>query len=484
MEITWLGAVLFPLGLATFLVAPQRLAYLAVFFIPFTASSTLNSASGVPLSPFQWFGALFIFYRFLCILNNVKFRLLPGGDRTIALLLLFMTVAAFSMIMPAIIDGKLLISSNHLNDLYISPVVLTDSNIKYPIPVIFGTLFAIFLAHSIDTTKKSRHIIRIYVISGVFVALWGILNFLCLNVLDIEYPNYLFNNIKLDSAQGFDQKLDINGQIITRISSVTHEPSILAKYLLTVIPIVMASVWLCQSLFWPLMDKVILVLLVAVLFLTTSTTGYFGFVVALLACALIVQRYRAATLKFIRNFIILCGGGVSLVLIFFLLDDILNFATLSKLESGSALERALSISNSWNYFIEYPILGVGWAIVTSHDLIVNLLVNTGVIGLLSFATLTIYLGNRSVRSIDLSKHIAGSQASSLAAMCLGFLVSFIVLIFTGVVSGLEFYLGYYYFVISMLTSINIIMRKQRIAYHNIKFGRRKNINGGGSESFT
>lgn len=462
MEITWLGAVLFPIGLAVFFISPQRLVYLAVFFIPFTASSTLNSASGVPLSPFQWFGSLFIFYRFLCVLNGVKLRLLYNGDRTIILLLLFMTVATCSMIMPAIIDGKLLISSNRLNDLYIIPVTLTDSNIKYPMPVIFGVLFATFLAHSIDTPKGSRQIILTYVISGIFVAIWGILNFLCLNVLDIEYPHYLFNNIKLDSAQGFDQKLEINGEIITRISSVTHEPSIFAKYLLTVVSIVMASVWLCQPLFGRLMDKVILGLLVTVLFLTTSTTGYLGFVVTLLACALLVQRYRAGTSKSIRNILILGCSSVSLILMLFPFDDIINSVTTPKLESGSALERALSISNSWDYFLEYPVLGVGWAIVTSHDLIVNLLVNSGVIGLLSFTALTIYLAKRSVGSMDLTKHTTNSQTTSLTAMCLGFLVSLISLVFTGVVSGLEFYLGYYYFVVAMLTSINIMTRKQTI----------------------
>jgi len=62
MEVTWLGYVLFPLSVIIFFVAPNKLQLFAVFFIPFTATSVLNSASGVPLSPFQLFGALFILH--------------------------------------------------------------------------------------------------------------------------------------------------------------------------------------------------------------------------------------------------------------------------------------------------------------------------------------------------------------------------------------------------------------------------------------
>lgn len=460
MELTWLGVVLIPMGLLTAFVAPNRLKYLAVFFIPFTASSVLNSASGVPLSPFQLFGALFIFYRILAILNARRGRLSLGGDRSIALLLIFMTVTVVSMIMPAIIDGRLVISSNRLNDLYNVPLRLTESNIKYPLPVILGVLFATFLAFAMDSPDKIRSLIKVYVFSGIVVALWGIFQFLCANVLHIEYPGYLFNNVKLDTVQGFGQQLNVNGEVIGRISSVAHEPSIFAKYLLTVSPIVIASVWLDAPLFGTRSDKVILGLFFVVVSLTTSTMGYVGIIAALLICALIIGRYRTVKFKLFGWILMVGGVIVSVLTMFPFAGNLLSFATISKIDSGSAIERTFSIMNSWKYFLEYPILGVGWAMVTSHDLIVNLLVNTGIIGLLTFSMLVFYLVKRSIESLDLFKRVFGRWSNPLNATCLGLLVSLIVLIFNGILSGLEFYLGYFYFVVGMLAAANTVMRQK------------------------
>ncbi len=277
MEITWVGALLIPLGVLLLVVAPKWLQPIAVFSIPFTATSLLNSSSGFPLSPLQFFGTLFIARQ---LFSRRLSRILRASreDRSQLFLILFLSVVILSMIMPLIINGRLLVSSNQVSDLYEEPLRLTVHNIKYPLPVIFGVIFAICLISTNDTPERIRSTIKVYVLAGVFVSLWGYFQFLCDSVLHIEYPYYLFNNSLIESMQGYGGQIEIGGYFYSRISSVTLEPSMFSKYLLTVIPLVVVSVWLRKPLFGIARDRWVLVIVLGILMLTTSSTAYFGMI--------------------------------------------------------------------------------------------------------------------------------------------------------------------------------------------------------------
>jgi hypothetical protein len=99
----------------------------------------------------------------------------------------------------------------------------------------------------------------------------------------------------------------------------------------------------------------------------------------------------------------------------------------SKLESYSAIERLQSVVNSWEYFLKYPTLGVGWGVVTVDDLVVNLLVNSGVIGLGMFLCLVAYVVNRALRSLDRYHRTEFEQIGLLRSVNVGLLVAFILL---------------------------------------------------------
>src|SRR6267154_354981 len=277
MEITWLGFLLLPLGAIFFIVVPRWLYIITVFSIPFTATSLLNTQSGVPLSPLQFFGLLFI-VRQLFSSRTGRITKESPEDHSKSLLMLFLGVVVLSMIMPLIIDGKLLVSSNQLNDLYEEPLRLTAHNIKYPVPVIFGAILSICLISVNDTAEKIRSTIKVYVLAAVFASLWGYFQFLCNNVLKVEYPYYLFNNALTESMQGYAWQIEVGGDLYSRISSVTHEASIFSKYLLTVLPILVVSVWLRRPLFSIARDRLVLVILTGVLVLTTSATAYVGII--------------------------------------------------------------------------------------------------------------------------------------------------------------------------------------------------------------
>src|SRR6266436_5485780 len=112
MEITWLGFVLLPLGVMAFVVAPKWLYGIAVFSIPFTATSLLNSSSGYPLSPLLFFGTLFMVRQLLSSRRAGGALKVSREDRSQLLLILFLGTVVLSMIMPVIINGRLLVSSS------------------------------------------------------------------------------------------------------------------------------------------------------------------------------------------------------------------------------------------------------------------------------------------------------------------------------------------------------------------------------------
>ena len=129
-----------------------------------------------------------------------------------------------------------------------------------------------------------------------------------------------------------------------------------------------------------------------------------------------------------------------------------------KYESGSGLQRALSVVNSWEYFKQYPILGVGWAMVTSLNLLTFLLVSTGVVGFASFFMLIFYVLRRSLQTLSQFNPNAGARDSSELVLVAGLVVGLITLIVIGILTGLEFYLGYFYFLLGMLVALNIATR--------------------------
>ncbi len=458
MQITWLGILFIPLGVVFFAAAPKWLYSIVVFSIPFTATSLLNTASGVPLPPFLFFGLLFIANQVLKLIRNGSFSFLMYGDRSLLLLILFMGTVMLSMIMPLIIDGSLMVSTNQLNDLYDVPVQLTAQTAKYPIPVVFGVILSLLLVFRNDSIKKLQSTIKIYVVSGVFVSLWAYLQFMCNNVLGIEYPYYIFNTAVAEAMKGYTQTFHFEGEFIPRVSSVAHEPSIFAKYLLTVIPVMVVFVLMKRRLFGGSRDKLVLLVLVGALLITTSTSAYLGLVCISVVTAMLMGRYRSGVRRWIIGL-----GLVSIIMgaayaWFPLFQEVLDSMIFTKHESGSALDRYLSVTSSWEYFLMYPILGVGWAMVTCHDLIVNLLVSTGVVGLAAFIMLVSYVIRRSFRTLYICNHGEGGKHNDLFVLSTGLLISFITLIVIGIVTGLEFYLGYFYFILSMLIAANIVGR--------------------------
>src|SRR5450759_2435303 len=124
MEITLPGIILIPIGLFLLFVLPKYLYYFTIFFIPFSATSLLNSASGAPLIAVHYFGTLLIVKELFFTAGMPKSHedKSPATRRSMIYMCLFAIVAIVSMVMPYIIDGKFYIYNHKFPDLEEVPV--------------------------------------------------------------------------------------------------------------------------------------------------------------------------------------------------------------------------------------------------------------------------------------------------------------------------------------------------------------------------
>ena len=98
--------------------------------------------------------------------------------------------------------------------------------------------------------------------------------------------------------------------------------------------------------------------------------------------------------------------------------------------------------------------------MTSLNLLTFLLVSTGVVGFGAFFILIFYVLRRSFQTLSQFNPNAGARDSSELVLVAGLVVGLITLIVIGILTGLEFYLGYFYFVLSMLVALNIATRSK------------------------
>jgi hypothetical protein len=111
-------------------------------------------------------------------------------------------------------------------------------------------------------------------------------------------------------------------------------------------------------------------------------------------------------------------------------SGVMGETLFNKAESGSSVERLYIVYADITYFLQYPILGLGWGSAPTHDLIVGILANCGLIGLASFLLLLGYISNtlRKQQSAFLISGQIGNPANMM-------LLSLTAMFFTYCVSG-------------------------------------------------
>lgn len=452
MEITPIGWILLPLAVISYWLAPQILYPLAVFFLPFSATAVVNvgsvdSSSGVQAS--MLFGALWI-VRELPALG--QFPPLQSKQRLrtpVFFLGLFVFVVLLSLVMPLWINGHFVIESPELADSGSVPLRFTARHVTQTIYLIYGILFTILVALRNSDSKELVRSIRIFMVSAIFVSFWGFLQFAC-GMLDIEYPAFIFNTSKTESALGYTQELRDIG--LKRISSVATEPSMFAQCLLIAAVLALFTVVNPRPLFSRNWDRLALAIIVGALLISTSTTAYLGLVGILVLYAFALVYLRILRAKYIVPLLTFAGILCFTFAMSSSAKDVFQSMIVEKGESYSVLSRVNSVLLARDYFVQYPILGLGWGSVTSHDLVFKLLSNTGIAGLSAFSlfvvTAVVRLW-RSARRIKLSN-------SNRMFWSLSILMSLLTLIFASIAGDFAFTYGHVWFVLGLAISIPVL----------------------------
>lgn len=437
-----------PIGLFGLLLSRKWLYRLFVFWTLFSASSAANVGEGRGGSALQvWmlFGALWLLRLILDHLLTLSF----SGDRRILRpclwLVAFLFVSSLSLLMPLYINGRLAIASPIIFDVSETPLFFTAHNVTQLLYLIFGCAIAISVAHHNLRDEEKQETEKVILLSGVVLSVWGLVQFVC-NVTGIPYPFYIFNNSGSVSGRGFLETLDGIG----RISSAAVEPSMFAQSLLTLLPLTLPA-WLKRgSVFSVSIDRSCSLLFVALLILSTSSTAYLGLLMlAVLLMVLLLRTHTMSVGRALKVTAMAAVAGATVVVVSVLsipvVRDVINSALVGKTVSPSGIERAMTIVLAFGYFQKYPILGIGWGSATSHDLIVRLLSNVGIIGTFVFLGAMYCVLRDSWRALD---PLVLPASLSRAVWFL----SFSVFLLTSFVIGFPLAFGNFWLVLGMAIS--------------------------------
>ena len=405
----------------------------------------------------MYLGCLLLLRHCLVSVKRLSFPLPRKGRICLYWMAIFIAVVAVSLVMPVWLDGHVEVPSMSLINPTTELIHLKSKNITGVLYMVFGFGFLYLTVALNQTIAMSRLTLKTFMAGSTFSALWACLEFAC-KISGVPYPAMIFNTGTALSATGYMERTNF----FPRLSSVSVEPSILAQTLLVAISLTLPFVFGGLTLFSKKRDRSIFVLLLVVLCLTTSSTAYIG----LLVIALTVLVLCAVRGVLTPMHLLVPIAGLSLSALIYatvpVAKQVLDEMFFTKSGSYSALERLMTITNALQMFREHPMLGIGWASITSHDLIANILGNAGILGLLSFtvAMYSIFRAlYRSIKSRSKALRIGG-----LMRLDFGLYVALTVTLVTSALSGFLNVFTFFWFVcgFAIVASIGIDFFKPRV----------------------
>ena len=442
---TPLGILIAAVGLLALMARRKFLYALFIFSIPFSGTSVLNVGSGANASGVQvwmYFGLLLLLRELVAWILHPDLAVTRLFARRAFLFLFFVLILTASLLMPEYINGRLQIDAPGLNDLSGVPLHFGMENVTALLYVLFGSLIALCIARRNIGDDDARITERTYLAAATLTCVLGVAEFVS-HALHLPSPTLLFRNSASHGAAGYLAVLTDN---VSRVSSVAVEPSILSQYLISALPLSMSAMLGNGNIFSRRLDRFAFFLLIAVLLLTTSSVAYIALLVTPFLCFPVLSRLGIATRKTLWRMVL--GGLASfavaagLYLFSSTVREVLDLVLFAKAGSFSSLERLKTISLAWGDFRAYPLLGVGWGSVTSHDLVMKILANSGILGLGAFCLLVAGICVPLFRSLrETTDPARGSKAIWLLAV--------ICLLFSSVISEFPVVFGHLWVILGM-----------------------------------
>jgi len=310
----------------------------------------------------------------------------------------------------------------------------------------YGVLLTILIGFRNCDIRECVRSVRIYLISAIFVSAWGLFQLVC-SWLNIDYPAYIFNTNKSDYALGYLQDLQDLGW--KRISSVATEPSIFAAFMLIGLVFALFAVISRYPVISRTWDRLAVCIITIALLLSTSTTAYLGVAVVFMIYLPALTYLGVFSKKHLLLLSLLLGASVVGVLFYSPTQDLINSMIFEKAGTTSGIEALNGYRLALRYFLDYPVLGVGWGTVTSRDLVLKLLANTGIVGLIAFSSFMLTLLFRLFRLVRV-----GSLTNPATKWCsISMLAACLVLLFVMTTSGFEYVYGHIWFVFGLAIAV-------------------------------
>ena len=456
MTITTIGFFIIITGILLYFIDVKKLYYFTVFCIPFTATSVMLTSSYNSISACHFLIMLLIFNEFNYIFKNLAIRL-PKNKyqlKSLKLIFIFLVVVISTLIMPIIIDGDLRVHTGETdNYLYGGDFKLefSFSLILRLFPIILGLIFTYLLIININKKYDLLKIITVFSFSIFFVSLWGFFQIFAF-YSGLNFPDYIFNTMSTDFMMESNTVFGNYYSNFPRINSVTQEPSHLSLNLLSAIPILYSILLLKSNSMKFNLYKIGFFGSIILLALTTSTTAFLGLIILFFVSIYIIQKFEIFSVKrFLYSGILILFVVITLYFNVEIIQSFINQVLIDKGDSSSALVRLFTISESFEYFKKYPILGIGWSVATSDDLFVLFLANSGLIGLFSFLFLIYYVIKSSIYLYK-SNNLEVNFKNSFLIINISFLISLITFILVSVFLGFLWYQPLFYFIVGILVA--------------------------------
>jgi hypothetical protein len=343
--------------------------------------------------------------------------------------------------MPFIIDGKFEVLDRYNSDVYWAkedPLYPSTQWFTQTIYFLIGLLVIFIVSATYKNLDEVKRVLKIFLYGISFMVFWGWIGDLTY-FFGIPYPN-LFNQIGMNELgihrfKGFP-----------RMVGTTMEASYFAQIL---IPITPYFYWFHQQkkdiVLSRKFNRNMYILSLITLPIAITTTGVLGFF-------LVTGFWLKNNLRFFskrsKYFLVALYLVIILISIVFTVNYLVNIS-----ETYSGIERFKTVVLGATYFIEYPILGLGWGVFPTYDFIINLLVNFGILGTIPFLILMYNI------FIRLKKKIKEKKSKNYPLFIAAF-ESFILLLIVSQLSGFIYHSQYFWLYIGLIISVSGISLKK------------------------
>jgi hypothetical protein len=459
MTLTLTGAVILLLSAIMFFRSSFGLLLLLIISIPFSATAVFNfkqGNAGTGISFTLVILVIYLFKRSLQTLLNSHFYLL--GKFSLQLLFIFICILALSLSIPLFNSGVSFIATDPKGALTSNFILLFSSDhiIQWGYFLIWG-LFLLLVGKDLYTIDQLFIVLRTSLYTGIFVSLWG-WGQIFMSILHIPYPFQIFNNTASSSGQGYKQIIESVG--ISRMSSVSVEPSIFAVYLLLLLSLLLGFIIIRTPILGLRIDLWLAGFLTLTLLASTATTGYLGLIFLVFISFIALFKVKKNLLT--RIVYLSIGFSVFLLILYLIylnvpfFNNVINRFLFTRSESFSFSQRSISIRYAIDSFLRFPILGLGVSTMTVYSLPFWLLANSGLVGLFSFVTFYISLFKYPTAVLKTSITLP-----KIKGLGLGIILSLYLLFFITTLTGFPYIYGYFWLPIMLSLSISRFMHIQK-----------------------